>query len=62
MPHGFFFQRMQEINDLTLLAEETLAELQRKTEELKELYRKHQEQFPNPAFLIDPSNRRQPRR
>lgn len=63
MPHQVFAKAMKEIDELTLLAELTLAQIQLKTEELKLLYRKHEEQFPNPAFLaIDPANRRQPRK
>lgn len=61
MSHRFFFQRMQEINDLTLIAEEALAQLHRKTEELRELYRKHQGELPNPS-LIDPASLKQPRK
>lgn len=63
MPHQIFTQAMKEIDELTLLAELTLAQIQLKTEELRLLYRKYEEQFPNPAFLTsDPSSRRQPRK
>lgn len=62
MPHKVFIQAMKEIDDLTQLAEETLAQLHLKAEELKELYRKHEERLTNPAFLAGPSSRQQPRK
>lgn len=55
MPYQALTQKIEEINELTLLTEETLAQLQLKMEELKLLCRKHQEVFPNPALLIDPA-------
>lgn len=62
MPHRMISQMIQEIDDLTLLTEKTLAELQRKTEELRALYRKHQGELPNLALLSHPSKKQQPRK
>lgn len=62
MPHRMILQRMQEIDDLTLLTEKALAELQRKQAELLELYRKHQEALPNLAPLSHLSKKQQPRK
>lgn len=62
MPPRVFAQKMKEIDELTILAEQALAQLHLKTEELKTLCRKRQGVLPNPASLIDPSILKQPRK
>lgn len=59
MMHRIPAEKMIEIEQLTLLAEETLAQLQNRIEELKAIYRKHQGVLPNPALSIGPSNPKQ---